>query len=198
MRARTHTLAPLRVSCHEDPLPKPTQGCTPDRHPPSQPSRDLRPQEERRQPRSGQERQAGAGSWSDSALSWRAHGAYPLLIPAPLRSSSVPSRRITSSAAGSREAAASARVRRRARAALGLLVARCRGVSSGQPLGSHASWQAGMGVWPSSGTPPSGLPTGWGDAITWERPGASTQLRFRRREEGRPAQRDVLHGNLHP
>ena len=89
-------------------------------------------------------------------------------------------------------------MRRGARAALGLLIAHCRDMSSGQPLGSHAPWQACVGVWPSSDTPLAGLPTGWGDAIAQERPGASTQLSFRRKEEGNPAQRDALHGNLHP
>lgn len=50
----------------------------------------------------------GAGR-SDSALSWQARGAYPLFIPAPLRNSRVPSRRITSSVAGCEEAVTSER-----------------------------------------------------------------------------------------
>lgn len=155
-RARTRALSPPRVSWHKGPLLEPRQGCMPDRHPPSQPSRGLRPQEERRQPRSGQEHRAGAGS--DSALSWQACGAYPLFIPAPLRSSRVLSGRITSSAEGSGEAEASVGVRRGAHTALGLLVAHRRVVSSGQPLGSRALRQAPVGVWPSSGPPPAGLP----------------------------------------
>lgn len=43
----TQVLSAPRVSCHEDPFPKPTQGCTPEGHPPSQACCGLRPREER-------------------------------------------------------------------------------------------------------------------------------------------------------